>query len=240
MEPPIHLAHFGTESAAFGTLARAGALDVAVPSCPGWDAGRLVGHLGRVHRWTAGWITGGAAPDDVERPPRGDAVVDWYEAGLAVIGDALATVDPAAGVQTWAGPMKGSFWPRRMAHEAAVHRWDLGAARGDAAPVAADLAVDGIDELVEVFVARRLGRAELRGQGETMHLHATDIEGEWLFTFADDGLRWDHAHTAAGVTVAGTASDLLLLLWNRVAVTELDVAGDASLLARWRDVVQVR
>src|SRR5262245_20905253 len=28
-------------------------LDRPVPTCPGWTAERLVGHIGRTHRWTA-------------------------------------------------------------------------------------------------------------------------------------------------------------------------------------------
>ena len=27
--------------------------DTAVPSCPGWTIGRLLGHLAKVHRWSA-------------------------------------------------------------------------------------------------------------------------------------------------------------------------------------------
>jgi hypothetical protein len=34
-----------------------------VPTCPGWTVERLVGHVGRIYRWTAGWITTGAAAE---------------------------------------------------------------------------------------------------------------------------------------------------------------------------------
>ena len=47
---------------------------------------------------------------------------------------------------TWAGDRPGSFYPRRMAHETAVHRWDAVGGAIDPA-----LAVDGIDEHLGLF-----------------------------------------------------------------------------------------
>ena len=45
-----------------------------------------------------------------------------------------------------------------------------------------ELAVDGIDELFDVYYPWRL-QGSLAGDGETLHLHATDVEGgEWLLT----------------------------------------------------------
>ena len=40
--------------------------------------------------------------------------------------------------------------------------------------------------------------------------------------------------------VEASASDLLLLLWNRVGSAELDVTGDPDLLASWRELVLVQ
>jgi MDMPI C-terminal domain len=41
------------------------------------------------------------------------------------------------------------------------------------------------------------------------------------------------------VAVRGTASDLLLLLWNRVSADRFEVFGDAELLEWWRAAVKV-
>jgi hypothetical protein len=51
---------------------------------------------------------------------------------------------------------------------------------------------------------------------------------------AGDG-RVDVARGPGGapVTVAGSASDLLLLLWRRLAPEALDVAGDPEVLGRF-------
>ena len=231
----------------------AGALDRPVPTCPGWTCERLVGHIGRVHRWTAGWLTAGAA-GEVERAPAGAAVADWAREGLAELLDALAAAgaaaedDPDARVSTWAGEQPAVFWPRRMAVEAALHRFDAEAAVGHTTPVGTALAVDGIDELFTVLLPWR-GTAGLGDGGATVHLHATDpgIDdvggGEWLITLGHERLEVERSHAKGDVAVRATASDLLLLLWNRRSLDDTDdpdgtprfgVFGDRSLLERWR------
>src|ERR671910_228480 len=219
------------------------ALAADVPTCPGWTVERLVGHVGRVYRWTAGWITTGAAVE-VERPPTGDAVVTWARAGLDELVTVLDTGDSGAGggpggpamVATWAGQQPAIFWPRRMAIETALHRWDAQATRGDAAPVSAPLALDAIDELFEVILPSR-GTVDVAPDGTTVHLHATDVDGgagEWLVTFGSAGIAVEHAHAKGDLAVRATASELLLLLWNRIGPERCEVFGDAGLLERWR------
>ncbi len=66
----------------------------------------------------------------------------------------FAARDPAEPSGTWYGPDQTvGFWIRRMAQETVIHRIDaeLGA-HEQVAPVADDLAADGIDELLRVFV----------------------------------------------------------------------------------------
>jgi uncharacterized protein (TIGR03083 family) len=218
-----------------------GALDRAVPTCPGWTCERLVGHMGRVHRWTAGWVATGRSTD-LERPPVGDPVVDWARAGLEQLVAALEAAEPDARVDTWAGPQPAIFWPRRMAVETAVHRVDAQAAVGRTTPIDTGLALDAIDEMFEVLLPLR-GTGDLDRTGETIHLHATDPDldpvagGEWLVTLGADALSVEHAHAKGDLAVRGTASDLLLLLWNRVGTDRVQVFGDESLLHRWRMAV---
>jgi uncharacterized protein (TIGR03083 family) len=228
--------------------AAAGHLDADVTTCPGWKVERLVGHVGRTYRWTAGWVEDGAAPD-VPLPPKGDAVIEWTRTGLAELIDTLegagAVPDAGTTVKTWAGDQPPIFWPRRIAIETAVHRWDAQVAAGDGRPLGTDLALDGVDELFEVILPMR-GIADLgsENEGKTMHLHATDVgdepgEGEWLVTLERQRLTVDHMHAKGDVAVRGTASDLLLLLWNRVSADRLEVFGDAGLLDWWRAAVTV-
>lgn len=226
--------------------AATGHLDADVPTCPGWKVERLVGHVGRAYRWTAGWVEGDGTRE-VPRPPKGDAVIGWTRAGLAEVIDAMegaSEVDDAGTVKTWAGDQPPIFWPRRMAIETAVHRWDAQAAVGGERPVGTDLALDGVDEVFKVILPLR-GTAELgsENEGKTMHLHATDVgdepgEGEWLVTLTRKSLTVDHTHAKGDVAVRGTASDLLLLLWNRVPADRCEVFGDADLLEWWRATVR--
>ena len=67
----------------------------------------------------------------------------------------LTTRDPGAPGGTWYPPDPTvGFWFRRMAQESVIHRIDAELGAGAAiAPVPADLAVDGVDELLKVFVA---------------------------------------------------------------------------------------
>lgn len=239
MDRTSYLAHLRADADAL-VAGAAGALDRDVPTCPGWTVERLVGHVGRVHRWTAGWVRSGAAPE-VERAPAGPAVLDWTRQGTAELVDALESLDADAPVDTWAGMQPAVFWPRRMAIETAVHRYDRQLATGDPSPIATDLAVDGVDEMFAVVLPQR-DTSGLPDAG-TIHLHATDPDlgeaGEWLVTLGDEGLTVEHAHAKGDVAVRGPASDLFLLLWNRVDASGLQVFGDAGLLDRWRAAVTV-
>ena len=63
------------------------------------------------------------------------------------------------------------------------------------------------------------------------------MESEWLIRTVDGRLTATPEHTKADAAVRGTASDLLLFLWNRVPAASLDVVGDASVAAAWKDAV---
>lgn len=216
-------------------------LDAAVPSCPGWTVERLVGHVGRVYRSTAAWVSSGESPSGLERAPAGPAVRDWTARGLGELIAALEADDREGPVTTWAGEQPAGFWPRRMAVETGLHRWDAEAAHDVAQPLDPALAVDGIDELFDVVLPARAAGA-LTGRGETLHLHATDVEGEWLVTLTDGRPLVERTHAKGDVAVRGPASDLLLLLWNRgdePGRARLQVFGDGALLDRWAAAVRL-
>ena len=66
-----------------------------------------------------------------------------------------------------------------------MHRVDAKQAVGRP-PIDPALGVDAINELLTVFVPA-FGADRTPGDGRTVHLHATDVEGEWLIRFTPRG-----------------------------------------------------
>ena len=226
------------DSAALADAARKG-LDARVPSCPDWDVADLVRHQGRVHQWVNETVKTRASEriDHARLPPApDDDVIGWFERGAATLIATLDQVDPDEPVWNWSsGPQVASFWPRRMAHETSVHRWDGESAHAIASPIAAELAVDGIDEMFDVFLGS--GRFDDDATlGGSLHLHATDRAGEWLVRINAGRVEVTREHAKGDAAVRGTASDLLLFLWNRVPSSSLEVFGDEALVQRWSEI----
>jgi predicted lipid carrier protein YhbT len=119
---------------------------------------------------------------------------------------------------------------RRQANETSVHRWDAEmAAFGEAAPIDAALAADGVEEVLEYFVPM----FNRPGNGETFHFHRTDGDGEWLVTATPEGPRVERTHAKGDLAVRGTAFDLVLFLWRRIPADRLETFGDEALVSRW-------
>jgi uncharacterized protein (TIGR03083 family) len=174
----------------------------------------------------------------MDPPPTGAAVLAWYADGLQPMRSAFDGADLDVTVQTWAGEQPRRWWLRRLTHETAVHRWDVDAATDPSVvvPIEVELAIDGVDELFELFLPRFADG--LVGPEATMHLHATDaaVAGEWTVRFTTNGVEVTHEHTRGDVAVRAPASELLLLLWNRRDPGDIggEVFGDATVLDRWK------
>jgi uncharacterized protein (TIGR03083 family) len=220
---------------AFADAAEAAGLSARVEACPDWSVADLVWHLGEVHDF---WRT--VAEERIEDPsqvrddlprPGDDELVAWYRDGVERLHAVLAAADPSTPVWTWTPQKNIGFIQRRMCQETAVHRWDAEQAGGREYSLDPVLAVDGIDEFLDYFIADVRDDADL--PGGSVHLHATDAAGEWLVTY-DNGDSAVHRHHAKGdAAVQGTASDLLLLLWRRRSPADVTVFGDVSVLDRF-------
>ena len=234
MDADVHIDHLRTDSAALVAAYRA---DPHAPtSTLAWDRSELLHHVANVHGWVRAQLHLGTGErvrfSEVEPAPDGPDLPEWFEAGAVELVDLLAAMDLGATWPTWAGPQPGTFFPRRMAQETAVHRWD--AAGGD---IDAALAVDGVTELLELFVPR-LSAERLADAHGSIHLHATDTEGEWTARLSPDGITFDQGHAKGDAALRGKAADLLLWSWNRVPVdARFEVFGDAAVLDVWRTVV---
>ncbi len=218
-------------------LAVAGEQADGAAAIPGtdWTLTDLLDHVGRLTWYWSGRTrkAGGGDFYDTDRP-EGTARPDWLRQGTATMCEQLTAAAPDAEIKTWAGLQPPSWLWRRMTHELAVHCWDAQAAAGGPEPVATEVAEDGIDELLGEF----LPAADITGVGGTLHLHATDGDGEWFVDPTGDGLAWERSHTKADVAVRGTTSDLLLVLWGRRGTESVEVLGDAEVLTRWRDATR--
>ena len=150
--------------------------------------------MGRIHRWVVAAIEA-AGENPGKFPPGPDDPADfpdWLVEGADIMCRKLSALDPQATVWNFSGAaLTTAFWARRQALETAVHRWDGEAAVGPAAAIDASLAVDGIDEIFDVFAPLRRAGAEPLQLGGSLHLHATDAEGEWTIAAPDGELTVD-------------------------------------------------
>jgi uncharacterized protein (TIGR03083 family) len=241
-----------TETERIAAVVRDSEPERPVPWCPEWTIADLAGHVGQAHRWAAVLVerratrpvpkadVAGPVPDDVAE----QAV--WLVDSARCLSDAVRAAGPEAPVWTFVpGERTAGFWLRRMLHDTLVHRLDAEFAVGRAGPVAADLAADGVSDLLAVQAT--LSHVDsgvdvftgLRGNGESLHFHATDDglgeAGEWLVHRNPDGVAWVLGHGKADVAVRGRSVDLLLLLNRRAepGACPVEIFGDEKLLDDW-------
>jgi len=215
-----------------------------VAACPGWSVGRLIGHVGHIHRWATALLQAdppvfiGAADIGV-RAPRDSSVFQWYDEGLAPLYAELERGEldaprvhlgrraRSAVVAPSAGPRDGGAPGRRRAGPlvAIAHRrrhgrgWDRRDARG-----------------VPTGSIRSAGVCrgpDARARRSTST--APDVEGEWLVRFGADRVEVERRHAKGDVAVRGGASDLYLVLWNRMDAGRCEIFGDEALFDRFLD-----
>ncbi|MGH2449464.1 MAG: maleylpyruvate isomerase family mycothiol-dependent enzyme [Chloroflexota bacterium] len=241
-----------SESEALRTAAP-GNLAVPVPTCPGWAIGDLVRHLGEVYEFFTDVVSTGAIDSSAlhekhqtmraerdEAFAQSDRLLDWYRDRTDALLAALRSRSVDARVWTWWEPVQSVGWyDRRMAHETAVHRWDVEHALGDAVPIDPELSVDGIDEALSMHAVDRRPDSELPGRNELFRFRTTDIPGQWDVFFPEAGgvEVTSTDEQKAGVAVAGPASDILLYLWQRSPADSLSVVGNRQFLDRWFDLI---
>ncbi len=216
-----------------------GAMGVTVPTCPGWTLADLVVHMGLAWGWAADTVATKARADGGEAPrDRSDqALRSWAKREAARLVDTLRAADPDETCWTFGPPRSVRFWFRRQALETVLHAWDAQRAVGTAVPIAPRVGVDGIDEHLNVVVPRLLRLRPNAWSGETVHLHCTDADGEWLLRLGPGGEAVTaRSHAKADVALRGGAEALWLWCANRATVEELGLErfGDGDITNRWR------
>jgi uncharacterized protein (TIGR03083 family) len=238
MELSEYLDAITRESAALADAAERAGLDAPVPSCPEWTVADLLVHLGGVQQWARVTVEQRATERISRRglpgPPEGAELVEWFRDQASALVATLAATDPSTPAWSWTDDHTAAFWFRRQANEAAVHRWDAELAAGATVELDAALAADGVDESLTMLSLRN----DVTGSGESVHLHCTDTEGEWLVTLSSSGPVVERVHAKGDVAARGTASALDLFVWGRAAPDTLEVFGDGALLERFQEATR--
>ena len=244
--PADLLGHLRREGGRFGALldgSDAGPIDpgAAVATCPDWDVAALIGHLGWVHRWATAAILTGEAPDrsSIGRPDAAatsTVLRDWYVEGLDGLCTALDGADPDAA--TWHPfPARRTvgFWFRRLTHETTIHRVDLEIALDNRSPLDATLASDGIDEYLGVIVPMLIGSGRAVIPEASLHVHCTDVPGEWMLRPTDGAPVLTREHAKGDAALRGPAESLLLSLWGRPS-GPIEVVGSPAAADAWSSI----
>lgn len=214
-----------------------------VPSCPAWTVKDLVEHTAMVYLHKVASTELGHAPE--EWPPElSGSTLDVFEDAHTKLSAMFATHDPSDHSATWYDPNQTvGFWIRRMAQETVIHRRDAELAAGYPNPAATDLALDGIAELLDLFVAYPTHKwaDECKpvlepADGDKVLVDAGAIR--WLAEVGLKGVEVSRPSQPVDVSVRieGDPSALLFWLWNRSAPAdgEVTVAGDPASVDRFR------
>ncbi len=220
------------------------ALPAPVAGCPGWTVRDVVVHTGMVFLHKAANMRAGAR---AEYPPAPEPEADpmpWFTHAADALVAELESRGPTAPTYTWWRPDQSvGFWYRRMAQEAAVHRVDVEAATGDPAPVPDDIAVDGVDEVLQIFLPHfgtpddPAWSASEAGAGAGRPVSVRTGGSGWTVVMQPDGVDVTPNAASAGpvdAVVTGEPSEVLLWLWGRRPASAVHVEGDDDLLRAFR------
>jgi hypothetical protein len=117
--------------------------------------------------------------------------------------------------------------------------------------VAADLAVDAVDEFLDLLSNPQVAAAAPDpaggpAPGSTVHLHATDadpgLEAEWLVELGAPVFSWRHGHAKADVAVRAPLADLLRVVTRRLPPDAggVEVLGDREVLGAWLERLRLQ
>lgn len=254
--------HLRRDSARFREVLTDTPSDAPVPTCPDWDADDLLWHLADVQ-----WFWGTILTRDLrtheqvealDRPRRpGD------RAGLLMHFD-QSTEALQQACEREVGDQERWMWAfdpalhtvdyirRRQAHEALMHRVDAELTAG--APIAsvdADLASDGVDEILTVmFAGAPDGSTFTPDDGRVLRIVAEDTDDVWLVQLGrlagqEPGSKepFDEislqvvTEGVSSATISGLAADLDLWLWGRPSATPLESTGDEQTLTMFGEII---
>lgn len=242
-----------SEGEKFAQVAGNGGFDIPIAACPGWTMRDLVRHLGEIHLWAAAnvafprprWLHVPELPDlacfwpELAADwPTDDELLAWYVATHANLVDVLqsAPLDVEA-FSFLPAPTPLIMWARRQASEIAVHRFDAEQARGMRSSFGPAFAADMLDELLSGFAPQYLGDGA--GVTRVLRIVATDVDEQWWVTMMPTRTSTSRCSSEADLTIAATAANLYLTLWNRMSGEPLAADGNEAVLEEWRNRCRV-
>lgn len=242
MRAEHHLASI--EANAAGILTAAGRDPLAAtPQTPGWTVGHVVVHVGRAFRWMEGMVRErvqsptSSSPNEAAHDRLAPDLLPWFEESLGRFLSTMRATDPDEPVWSWSGENRAGFWIRLQAHETAIHRTDAQSAFGPPDPVEEPLARDAIDGLLTWFVPRARARTLLPCTGKSLRFEELGGSHLWSLRIDDAEATLLRREEHPDVIVRGSASDLVLFLWQRAPLGGLEVEGDRKLAERYPELV---
>ena len=235
MERERYLELLGTDGRLL-LRAAAGDLTAAVATCPGWTVADLLAHTAEVYEHKLRCIQlAGVRPDPWPPTwPGGRNPLEWCADAHARLLEVLAGTDSAAPSWTWwPRDQTAGFWVRRMAQETAVHRVDAQSARGQQTAVDAELARDGIDEVLTMMLAGDWSDEPQPGSSGTVLVGCGDHS--WQAALSPGEVVVTPPDGRDDAQVRGESSAVLLWLWGRLADVAVELSGDLAAVGRLRD-----
>ncbi|MFJ3712142.1 MULTISPECIES: maleylpyruvate isomerase family mycothiol-dependent enzyme [unclassified Streptomyces] len=257
LELPDLLRLIDERSTAFrAAVASAPSLDVQVPTCPEWTLFDLAQHIGEGRRDWAATVAAGPAPaksaaEGAPAAPRErEALLAWLAESTEQLVDALREAGPDRGCWTWwetsQSPHTSGAVARHQLQQFAVHTYDAQITVGAPQPLPAEVALDGVDEFLSTCVATTSAWPH---KPAAIDFHASEGRS-WRLLLSADGARTTRlpgpgtiSATAAGqdpdaanASARGTASELVLILHDRIPFNALQLDGDRRLfdqLSAW-------
>jgi len=230
--------------------------DAPVPTCPGWTADDLVGHLaGGFANWYCFNIS--STPDSWSfegllagfAPLEGDhaSKVAAFEAGIARFVRLCEELDLDQSSWAFGATEPARWWVRRAAVELTVHLMDAASLHETSSSTSATNHSEAIDELLSLLPMT----AQTRGFMAQMvpdsakpvpetplvaaGLQADDTGRAWTMSRSDDGTARmsEGLGSELGAIGHGSSADVLAWLQGRPLSTPLIVDGDPRLLDSW-------
>lgn len=208
-----------------------------IPSCPGWDVAEVVWHTAQVFEHKVRVMADNAWPDpwpppDFDERPEIPFLREAKDDLFAEF--ARHAVDEQT--TTFGADSTIRFWARRMALEAAVHRYDAELAHDDPTPVADDLALDGIDEVLRVMLAGPWWAERVVTEHPVDSVVVVESDGHaWSCDVRPKSVTISSGpDPSAAAKVSGEPERVFLWLWGRVDDGSVELSGDAATVAEFR------